>query len=74
MWEVFAELGQVGTCIDQSLGRSSADGWWQNGIPFNALHVVDVMEQIREGVLTATLRRDARHDPGRRHQCSGRAE
>ena len=57
--EVFAELGQVGTGIDQPLGEVARMAGGKTD-PFNALHVVDVMEQIREGVLAATLRRDAR--------------
>ena len=56
--EVFAHLGQVGAGVDQPLGevagmaRGEAD-------PFDARHVVHLVQQVGEGVLAAAFRGDA---------------
>ena len=56
--EVFAELGQIGAGIDQTLREVTGMAGGETD-PFNAVHVVNVMQQIGEGVFASPFGGDA---------------
>ena len=57
--EVLAQLGQIGTGVDQTL-REVARMAGGKADPFHPIHVVHEMQQIGQGVLAASLGGDAR--------------